>query len=196
MKQFSIILIMIACLLSALSHVVNLLEITLGGLEIFTPFSIVYSRFGELTFIMGFVGLYLTAQDNKKIKYLSLAFVLLGFFHFLMIEFGFIAAFGIVSLLIFAIKLASLVAFVYQYKNAEFDALTVKAYIFIGILSTYFIAYTYATFAPTCISCSIPTVSEIILPIFYIIFQIGIYVFFLELYREIFHYKNEYYVNL
>ncbi|GEM_PF-1156307 len=196
MKQFSIILIMIACLLGALSHVVNFLEITLGGLEIFSPFSIVYSRFGELTFIMGFIGLYLTAQDNKKIKYLSLSFVLLGFFHFLMIEFGFIATFSIFSLLILAIKFVPLAAFVFHYRNVEFDALTVKVYIFIGTLFTYFIAYTYATFAPTCISCSIASAADIILPIFYVIFQIGIYVFFLELYREIFHYKNEYYVDL
>ncbi|MBU1141563.1 MAG: hypothetical protein KKG64_03470 [Firmicutes bacterium] len=196
MKQFSIILILLSCVLGTLSHITNFIELYFGGLETLTSFSTIYVRFGELTFIIGFIGLYLTAQTNAKIKYLSLWFVLFGFFHFLIIEFGFINNLDGLSLLILLGRLTILTLFVLQFKSGEMDALRIKGFILISTIGIFWMASMIISFLPICEVCATPHATDTVLPFFYIIFQLGIWVFFLELYREIYHYKNEHYMEL
>lgn len=187
---------MLSCILGITSHLFIYLELPLDFFAGINSFSSLYIRFGELTLVMGFIGLFLTVKNNSKLKYLALIFVICSFAHFMFIEFGMMITYDLVSLLSLAVRLILFTAIILQFKNVEFDALTVKGYILIATMITYFIAFIYSSFLPACITCSNLSVSYLILPIFYIFLQIGIYVFFLELYREIFHYKNDHYINI
>ncbi|MBN2300193.1 MAG: hypothetical protein JXC31_03285 [Acholeplasmataceae bacterium] len=196
MKQFALILFMLSSILGIISHIFAFLDLSLTVFDRINLFSSLYIRFGGLTLIMGFIALYLSSDRHVKLKFLSLAFIILGFLHFILIEFGFLSTYGILSVLFVAFQLLILCAIILQFKNIELDALTIKGYISITTIIIYFIAYFYIALTPSCMTCSQFSFSHLILPFAYVIFQIGIYVFFLELYREIYHYKNEYYINL
>ena len=196
MKQFSFIIIMVSFFLGIVSRFINIIDIYFINMDVFSTFSTTYTRFGELTLIVGFLGLYLSCKSNFKIKTAAVAIVLSGFFHFLIIEYGFIAEYDFSSALILLVRLLVLVFFIMQYKDQETDGLRVKGYIGMIITGIYFLAFLIISFIPECIVCSAPHASLTILPFFYIIYQVGLWIFFLELYREIFNYKNEHYIEL
>ncbi len=197
MKQFSIILILVSAVLGIASHVINYLNLIAGGLDILSNFSVTYAHFGELTLTFAFLGFYLCSKSNINMRYLAVTFVLLGFFHFLIIEFGFIPAYGVLSVLLFMAKMTVFVLFILQYRHTEMDALTIKGYALSGVVGLYLVAMIVVALISTSIDpgSSFDAVN-LVLPIFYVVFQIALYVFFVELYREIYHYKNEYYANL
>lgn len=197
MKQFAIILILTSAVLGILSHIINYMNMIIGGLDLFATFSQTYAHFGELTITFAFLGFYLCSKSNINVRYLAITFVILGFFHFLIVEFGFIREFSVLSLLILMAKMAVFILFIRQYKNTEMDALTIKGYILSGVVLVYLITFAVVSFIPVCVTCgSVPSAQDTLIPIFYILLQGAIYVFFIELYREIYHYKNEYYANL
>jgi len=174
----------------------NIVDIYFFNLDVFSIFSDTYTKFGELTLFAGFLGIYLTSKNNIKIKLFSVAIVLSGFFQFLMVEFGFIMAYGTISALLLIVRLALIALFILEYKDEEIDGLRVKGYISISILGIYWLSFFIISFIPICETCSSPHASLTILPFFYILMQVGLWVFFLELYREIFNYKNEHYIGL
>ncbi len=196
MKQFSIILILLSCVLGIISRTINLIDFYFVDLDVFSTFSSLYTRFGDLTVIAGFLGVFLIVKNNMKLKTLALAIVLSGFFHFLIIEYGFISEYGVLSALILLVRFAVLILFVIQYKDEEMDALRVKGFVCISTIGIYWLAFFIISLIPVCVTCSTPHASLTILPFFYIIFQLGLWMFILELYREIFNYKNEHYINL
>jgi hypothetical protein len=196
MKQFSLILILVSCILEIITRVINIVDIYIANINAFSVFLSTYSRFGSLTLIVGFLGLYISAKNNFKTKLFAIAIVLSGFIQFLMIEFGFITEYGTISALILLVKLILITLFILEYKDEEVDGLRIKGYIAISSLGVYWLAFFIISFIPVYITSSAPHASLSVLPFFYILMQAGLWIFFLELYREIFNYKNEYYINL
>lgn len=196
MKQFSIILILVSCVLGIISHMINFIGIYVGELDSTLPFLSVYTRFGELTLIIGLAGLYVTYRNNYILKTLLMGTILAGFIHFLIIEYGFIPSIGVISALLLLIKFAIFMLFIMQFRDVEMDALRIKGFALISIIGVYWLAFFVISILSIFIFQTTPTLSDLILPIFYIIYQIGLWIFFIELYREIFHYNNQHYIQL
>ena len=196
MKQFSIVLILVSCILGVISHILNFIGLYITEIDTYFPFSGIYARFGELTLIFGLVGLYVTFKDNVKFKSLLLGTIIAGFFHFLIIEFGIISGIGLLSALILIIKFTVFSMFIYQYRDIEMDALRIKGFVLISVIGLYCLAFFVISLITIFSTQSFPSVSDTVLPFFYMIYQVGLYIFFLELYREIYRYKNIHYIEL
>lgn len=196
MKQFSIIIILVSCILGIISHIFHFTSLFLVEINSYFPFSDVYIRFGELTLIIGLVGLYVSIKDNIKFKSLLLGTIIAGFFHFLIIEYGFIANIGMISALILLVQFSVFCLFIIQFRDEETDVLRIKGYVLVGIIGIYWLAFFIISLLTQLISQSTPPIAETVLPFFYILYQVGLYIFFLELYREIYHYKNMHYIKL
>lgn len=175
---------------------INFIGIYVGELDSTLPFLSVYTRFGELTLIIGLAGLYVTYKNNFMLKTLLMGTILAGFIHFLIIEYGFIPSIGIISALLLLIKFAIFMLFIMQFKDVEMDALRIKGFALISTIGVYWLAFFVISILSIFIFQTAPTLSDRILPIFYIIYQIGLWIFFIELYREIFHYNNQHYIQL
>ncbi|MCF7930377.1 MAG: hypothetical protein K9L02_02580 [Acholeplasmataceae bacterium] len=196
MKQFSIVLILVSCILGIISHILNFIGLYIEEINSYFPFSDIYVRFGELTLIIGLVGLYVTFKDNVKFKSLLLGTIIAGFFHFLIIEFGIISGIGLLSALILMIKFSVFSMCILQFKDEEMDALRIKGFVLISVIGLYCLAFLVISFITIFTTQSSPSISETVLPFFYMIYQAGLYIFFLELYREIYRYKNIHYIEL
>lgn len=195
-KQFSIILILISCILGIISHILNFIGLYIGELSSYFLFSDIYVRFGELTLIIGLVGFYVTLKDNIKFKSLLMGTIIAGFFHFLIIEYGLISNIGILSSLILLIQFAVFCLFVLQFRDQEMDALRVKGFVLVSFIGVYWLAFFIISILTLVLTQANPPISETVLPFFYVLYQIGLWIFFLELYREIYHYKNAHYIQL
>ncbi|MBU1093272.1 MAG: hypothetical protein KKH01_02290 [Firmicutes bacterium] len=196
MKQFSIILILISAILGVVSHTLNFIGLYVEEINTLLPFLEVYTRFGELTIIIGLVGLYVTCKNKLKMKSLLLGVILAGFFHFLIIEFGFISLISIPSTIILLIQFAVFVLFILQFRDEEMDALRIKGFVLIGTIGVYWLAFFVISLLTVTITQSNLPISETVLPFFYMLYQLGLWIFFLELYFEIYHYKNAHYIEL
>jgi len=175
---------------------INFIGIYVGELDSTLPFLSVYTRFGELTLIIGLAGLYVTYKNNYILKTLLMGTILAGFIHFLIIEYGFIPSIGVISALLLLIKFAIFMLFIMQFRDVEMDALRIKGFALISTIGVYWLTFFVISILSIFIFQTTPTLSDIILPIFYIIYQIGLWIFFIELYREIFHYNNQHYIQL
>jgi hypothetical protein len=61
-------------------------------------------RFGDLTLIFGFIGLFLVISNHRIIKWLSLGFVVMGLTRFFLVEFSVIGALSMMSFVILIIQ--------------------------------------------------------------------------------------------
>ena len=192
LKRFSITLILVSASLNIIFNVSNLVQIFIGGLDFLEVYINLYLRFGDLGIIFGFVGLYVSSNQHMALKHLSLAYVMLGFLKFLLVEFMLIDGFGFWSVLITGLMLAAIVLLVTVYNENDHSTLKLKGIVLSVASSIYWIAFLATSIIVhyNDFNTEEQSVTNTVLPFFYVIFMVGLCVYYHEYYKEAFMCKN------
>ena len=191
LKRFSITLILVSASLNVIFNVSNLIQIFVGGLDFLDYYIAMHLRFGELGIIFGFVGLYVSANDNKTLKNLSLIYMLLGFSKFLLVEYQLVQGYGFWSVFITGMMAAAIAMLVISKGKQASTALFVKGVALSVASGVYWLALVITSIISLYqdLNTSQMAVTHTVLPFFYVIFLIGLWVYFYEYYKEVFIYK-------
>jgi len=192
LKRFSITLILVSTSLNIIFNLSNLIQIFAGGLDFLDVYILMHLRFGDLGIIAGFAGLYVSAQKNTSFKYLSLVYMVLGFSKFLLVEFTLIEGYGFWSVLITIMMLFALSYLVITEKEMNKPSLIVK-HTFLSVVSgLYGISFAVTSIITSNREMVHPEldVTQTILPFFYVVFLIGLWIYFYEYFQLSFIHKN------
>ncbi len=192
MKQFSLVVILVSCFLGIVSHTANLVQLSVENVSIVNPFLNLYLRFGDLTLLMGFVGIYVISNKNKAIKAYSLSYVIVGAIQFLAIDFGLIPAFGPLFMIGVMLKVVIFMGVIFQCSDYEIRSLTAKGNILIIALGLYGVVSAVLLILSTMQLDSVSLIVGLSLSIIHIVFKICVGFFFLEIYKEIFVFDNKF----
>jgi hypothetical protein len=192
LKRFSITLILVSATLNILFNVSNLIQIFIGGLDFLDVYINLYLRFGDLGIIAGFVGLYVSSNGNKALKNISLVYLMLGFIKFLFVEFLWIDSHGFWSVLITGLMLAAIVLLVTVYKENDNPLLHVKGIMLSMVSIIYWIAFSATSIISFYQDFNMEEqlATHTVLPLFYVLFMVGLWIYFYECYKEAFIYKK------
>jgi hypothetical protein len=190
MKKMSIVLILLSSALTIFSHLINQIDSLIFSMPMFYPSIDLLIRFGDLLIIFGFIGLFLSTKNYPKMKLYSILFATTGFIRFLIIDFGITDSFALLTNIIFLLQIVLLTLWILETKKIEIPLLIIKGYYLIVISFIYFITLEVTSLIPYDLSnpASRPTLT--ILPFFLIGYQIGIWIYFKEWYKEAYVYKN------
>ncbi|MBU1143166.1 MAG: hypothetical protein KKH92_05895 [Firmicutes bacterium] len=186
MQKMSIVTILLSCALTIFSHMINQIDSMIFNLPMFYPSVDIFIRFGDLMIIFGFIGLFLSTKDYPRIKLYSVLFAILGLIRFLMIDFGIMEPFGLITNILLLLQIVLLTLWLLEIKKIEIPLLTIKGYSLIAIAFVYFISLFITSIIPY--EQSNPT--QTILPFFLIGYQVGLWIYFKEWYKEAYIYKN------
>ena len=160
------------------------------------PAITIYIRFGELTLLLGFLGLFLTSK-RLQIRILSLSMVIIGISYFILIEFSIVAPYDHLANILLISKLLILTLFILQFRSYDLGLFMVKGYFLIAILTLYATAYIILNIIDKpVVDANHTTLSGTALTVFFILFEFGVFNFFNEWYKEAFMYNNKNLVNL
>ncbi|HBG32646.1 MAG: hypothetical protein A2084_03380 [Tenericutes bacterium GWC2_39_45] len=192
LKRFSITLILVSASLNIIFNVSSLIQIYIGGLDFLEVYINLYLRFGDLGIIFGFVGLYVSSNQHMARKHLSLAYVMLGFLKFLLVEFMLIDGFVFWSVFITGLMIAAIVLLVTVYKENDHSTLNVKGIVLSMASSIYWIAFLATSIIAhyNDFNTDEQSVTNTVLPFFYVVFMVGLCVYYYEYYKESFLCKN------
>jgi hypothetical protein len=193
LKRFSITLILVSATLNIFFNIFNLIQIFIGGVDFLDMYIDLYLRFGELGIIAGFAGLYVSSNGHKALKNLSLVYLMLGSIKFLFVEFMWIENYGFWSVLITGLMLAAIVLLVTVYKENDHPTLSVKGIVLSIASSIYWIAFLVTSIISFYqdLSSEEQSATHTVLPFFYVIFMVGLCVYYHEFYKEAFIYRNQ-----
>ncbi|PKK99475.1 MAG: hypothetical protein CVV57_00005 [Tenericutes bacterium HGW-Tenericutes-2] len=186
MKKMSIVLILLSCALTIFSHLINQIDSLFFSLPMFYPSVDLFIRFGDLLIIFGFIGLFLSTKKHPKIKVFSFIFALLGILRFLVIDFGVTESYHLVPNILLFLQVVVLTLWILEVKTIQVPLLTIKGYSLIIISFIYYISVQILSLLPN--NQSNPTI--VLIPFFLMAYQIGLWIFFKEWYKEAYIYKN------
>jgi len=186
MKKMSIVLILLSCALTIFSHLINQIDSLFFSLPMFYPSVDLFIRFGDLLIIFGFIGLFLSTKKHPKIKVYSFIFALLGILRFLIIDFGVTESYHLVPNILLFLQVVVLTLWILEVKTIQVPLLTIKGYSLIIISFIYYISVQILSLLPN--NQSNPTI--MVIPFFLVAYQIGLWIFFKEWYKEAYIYKN------
>ena len=182
----SIVLILLSCALTIFSHLINQIDSLFFTLPMFYPSVDLFIRFGDLLIIFGFIGLFLSTKKYPKIKVYSFLFALLGILRFLVIDFGVTESYHLVPNILLFLQVVMLTLWILEVKTIQVPLLTIKGYSLIIISFIYYISVQIISLLPN--NQSNPTI--VVIPFFIVVYQIGLWIFFKERYKEAYIYKN------
>ena len=186
MKKMSIVLILLSCALTIFSHLINQIDSLFFSLPMFYPSVDLFIRFGDLLIIFGFIGLFLSTKKHPKIKVYSFIFALLGILRFLIIDYGVTESYHLVPNILLFLQVVVLTLWILEVKTIQVPLLTIKGYSLIIISFIYYISVQILSLLPN--NQSNPTI--MVIPFFLVAYQIGLWIFFKEWYKEAYIYKN------
>ena len=190
MKKMSIVLILLSCALSIFSHLINQFDLLFFSLPMFYPSVDLFIRFGDLLIIFGFIGLFLSTKKYPKIKVYSILFALLGILRFLVIDFGITEIYHFIPNILLFLQVVLLTLWVLEVKAIQIPLLTIKGYSLIIISFIYYISVQILSLLPHNLTNLTSNPAFVVIPFFFIAYQIGLWIFFKEWYKEAYIYKN------
>jgi len=190
MKKMSIVLILLSCALTIFSHLINQFDSLFFSLPMFYPSVDLFIRFGDLLIIFGFIGLFLSTKKHPKIKVYSFLFAFLGIIRFLVIDLGVTGNYHLIPNIILFLQIVGLTLWVLEVKTIQVPLLTIKGYAVIAISFIYYIAVQIISLLPNYQESANPNPAYIVITFFLIAYQIGLWIFFKEWYKEAYIYKN------
>lgn len=194
MKQISIILILLSASLGIFTHLTHQIYLYTGQLQFLYPGISIYMRYSELTLFLGFLGL---SISSKKIRVIAFLIATIIFIHFLFLEYNVIDSYTLLDSLMIVVTLTLLCALLILYRKYDRNLLMAKGHLLIGLSILYGISSVIlmSFFQPE-ITLTSTSWSGTVYIVFYMIYQLGIFLFFKELYGEIYIYHNEVIKNL
>lgn len=166
--------------MNGFAHLLYLIDVNILELERMQPLIAALIRFGDLTLIFGFIGLFLILTNRDLIKWLSLGFSVIGVLRFFLIEFSLIDVFSLISFLLLVVQISFLIMFVLKISEQNRTSIAHKGYLVIGLTILYCISILILMFMAN----QPQTLNESILAVFYIGFQLGLWMFFKQWYKE------------
>jgi len=189
LKQFSILMMLVSFVLNTLAMIIHTVNRSFIELSLFYPTVSLFIRYGELLFLFGLIGLFLGVRQDKTIKWLSLLSAICVGLKFFMIEFSFFEPYTIIPILLNIGHGLSLIGIMLKVCGKDCPLVAIKGYITLTILSIYMIhLFVYTMIEPY---QSLTMVSDFVIPLFYIMYQLTLFMYFKEWYREGFQYQNE-----
>jgi hypothetical protein len=183
--------IVLSAILSISTHLLHQLHLYFGYFDMLYPAISIYLRFGELTLLIGFLGLFLTTK-RLQIRILSLCVVMIGILYFLLIEFNIVSSYDHLSNILLISKLVAITLFILQFRSYDLGLFMVKGYFLIVIVTLYTTSYIILFFIDKpVVEINRTSLSGTVLTAFFILFEFGILNFFKEWYREAFTYNNK-----
>ncbi|PKK93969.1 MAG: hypothetical protein CVV61_01850 [Tenericutes bacterium HGW-Tenericutes-6] len=182
-------MMLVSFVLNTLATIIHTVNRSFVELSLFYPTVSLFIRYGELLFLFGLIGLFLGVRKDKTIKWLSLLSALCIGFNFFMIEFSFFEPYAIISILLGIGHGLSLIGIMLKVCGKDCPLVAIKGYISLSILSIYMIhLFVYALIESY---QSLTIASDFMIPVFYIMYQLTLFMYFKEWYREGFQYQNE-----
>ncbi len=182
-------MMLVSFVLNTLATIIHAVNRSFVELSLFYPTVSLFIRYGELLFLFGLIGLFLGVRKDKTIKWLSLLSALCIGFNFFMIEFSFFEPYAIISILLGIGHGLSLIGIMLKVCSKDCPLVAIKGYISLSILSIYMIhLFVYALIESY---QSLTIASDFMIPVFYIMYQLTLFMYFKEWYREGFQYQNE-----
>lgn len=190
MQKMSIVLILLSSALTIFSHSINQIDSLFFSLPMFYPSVDIFIRYGDLIIIFGFIGLFLSTKKYPKMKLYCVMFSILGLIRFLIIDFGVTESFNLIPNIILLLQIVALTLWLLDVKKLEVPLLTIKSYSLIMIAFLYFVTVLVTSLIPYELSNETSRPTLTILPFFLITYQVGIWIYFKEWYKEAYIYKN------
>lgn len=190
LKQFSIVLMLSAALMNGVSHLLGVFNLFFDEIALFSYYVDVVMRFADLGLIIGCLAIYLVIKTQKTVRVYAVLFSVIGIVRFLLIEFALQMPQDIIPTIILLIQLAMMLMFFTAMAENDLPLLNNKrrvSTLFIGFYGIYSIAF---AIVPGTLFSNNGLIFSAFSSGFYLLYQIGIYVYFKEWYKEAYTYHN------
>lgn len=192
MKQISIVLIALSAALGIFTHLSHQIHLYYGQFEFLYPGISIYMRYGDLTLMLGFFGLFLSDHDHMKQRYVAMLLALIIVINFMLIDFNAIEQFGLTSSVLVTLKLILLSIYIIEIKKNSLESVINHHYILIGVIALYDLIFVVLSlfFQPQ-ITINMTSTSGTIITFFFILFQMTILIIFKGWYTESYIHQKE-----
>jgi hypothetical protein len=190
LKQFSIVVMISAALMNGLSHIFNIFNLFFDDIDLFSYYATVVMRFGDLGLMMGAVGLYLSIKTNRVVRGYAILYAIIGMVRFLSLEYALIISHGFIDTFLIITQLSTMILFFKAMPLNQVPILNVKSRISSGLLYLFGIFSVMLIFMPTSSNQLYTLIISVSTSLIYIIYQIGVYIYFQEWYKEAYTYHN------
>lgn len=182
-------MMLVSCIINTLAMMIDTVNHSFVELSMFYPTVSLFIRYGELLFLFGLIGLWIGTKKDKPVKWLSLLGAILVGLRFFMIEFSFFNPYDTVPLFLNIGYALVLVGIIMKVSSKDCPLVVIKGYVTLSFLSIYIIhLFVFSLFEGY---QSLGFVTDLLYPIFYVIFQLALFFYFKEWYKEGFQYQNE-----
>jgi hypothetical protein len=196
LKQFSVVVMLSATLMNTLSHLFFVFNLFVDSLQLFPYYVSVIMRFGDLGLIIGSFALYLVIKTQKNLRAFAILFAIIGIIRFLMKEFSFIMSQDVFDTVLLIMQLSMMCFFFNAMSQNRVPLLNIKSKVSITLLTLFGFSSIILTIIPqlgfSWLSLFISAFSSLV----YILYQIGIYIYFQEWYKEAYTYHNACLLNI
>lgn len=182
-------MMLVSFILNTLAIVIDTVNRSYIGLSMFYPTVSLFIRYGELLFLFGLIGLWIGTKKDKGVKWLSLLGALTLGAKFFLIEFSFFEPYSMVPILLSIVHGLALVGLIMKVSVKDCPLVVIKGYVTLSVLSIYIIHLLIYSLLKAYQSWSFSR--DFMLPMFYVVFQLALYLYFKEWYKEGFQYQNE-----
>jgi len=190
LKQFSIVVLISASLMNGFSHLFHIFNLFFDDIDLFTYYVAIVMRFGDLGLMLGAVGLYLSIKTKPNVRVYAILYSIFGLMRFLGLEYAFLTRHDWIDTLLLITQIATLILFFKSMSLSQVPILHVKRKISSILLYLFAICSVFFIFIPTSSNSLFSQISSVSLSFLYIIYQIGIYLYFQEWYKEAYTYHN------
>jgi len=190
LKQFSIVVMISAALMNGLSHIFNIFNLFFDDIDLFSYYATVVMRFGDLGLMIGAVGLYLSIKTKRVVRGYAILYAIIGMVRFLSLEYALIISHGFIDTFLIITQLSTMILFFKAMPLNQVPILNVKSRISSGLLYLFGIFSVMLIFMPTSSNQLYILIISVSTSLFYIIYHIGVYIYFQEWYKEAYTYHN------
>jgi len=177
--------------MNALSHLFFVFNLFSENLKLFPYYVSVIIRFGDLGLIIGSFALYLVIKTQKNVKAFAIMFSIIGIIRFFMKEFSIISSQDVFDTILLIMQLSMMCFFFSAMSQNHVPLLNIKSRVSIALLSFFGLASVLLTIIPELSLAWLSLLTSAFSSLIYILYQLGIYIYFQEWYKEAYTYHNE-----
>lgn len=185
-----------AALMNGLAHLIRVVQLFFDDGIGVTYYVDLIVRFGDLGLILGCVAIVTVLKSKMMVRVLASVFAAVGALRFLLIEFSVFPNHSFISVILLIVQLAAFVLFFRAMANDELPVMTIKSKITNACVIAYGVSFALLSLIQVSAYPTLEWISTIILSLFYVLYQWGIYLYFKEWYREAYTYRNPYLMEI
>lgn len=195
LKQFSIVVMVSAALMNGLAHLLGIFNLFFDA-ELLSYYVSVVIRFGELGLIMGCVLIYLVIKNNRHVKAFAILFSMIGISRFFLIEFSMIRVLDVYATVLLMIQLSLLCFLFKSMSQMRIPILIIKSRVSTLLIAIFGLSSIILTILPKSSNERSILMISAVSSMVYIVYQIGVYIYFKEWYKEAYTYGNAHLIDI